>query len=150
MTNHDYDVVVTPPTERIETDLASVSLSSLFLQALFEVSVEQDARRITFEVNLPEWLQAFTVLLNEGTGTRIDELLLLSGERFVAENAADEIRIAVFDLVTNQTVSLALSREHANTLHAKLVCKLQSSADRAAGRHLEISDIDQVTRYPSG
>ena len=150
MTNHDYDVVVTPPTERIETDLASISLSSLFLQALFEVSVEQDARRITFEVNLPEWLQAFTVLLNKGTGTRIDELLLLSGERFVAENAADGIRIAVFDLVTHQTVSLALFREHANTLHAKLVCKLQSSVDRAAGRHLEISDIDQLALYPSG
>ncbi len=145
MTGDDLDVIVSSPKERIVTSGTAVLLDSLFLQSTFEISVELEAKRTSFEINLPEWLITFSSFLKDHNQMSFRAELLLSGERFEAKRLDNLIQVMVFDLVGSQSTWLTLTQVQAKILHAKLLAKLREAVDRAAGRHLEIADMSRVT-----
>lgn len=144
MNRDKFVISIRGPNERIETERSSVSLNMLFLQSMFDISVKLDDQRTTFSVNLPEWLVAFSDLLNDADNEPKEKLLPLSGERFVGYNRGGRVRVRVFDTSNMKTTWLDQTRDEAMILHEALLNHLQRSVDCAAGRHLEIEDIGRL------
>lgn len=138
------DVVVSAPDEVIQTTRSSVTLDMLFLQSVFEVSLEYELRRITFEINLPEWLLALTDLLNEGHECQIERMLDLSGEKFIGALSNEQCFLTVFDRVTSELVQLSFGIPSARMLHLKLLGSLRQAVTAAAGWELPVSDIHRL------
>ena len=144
MMDGEVDVVVLAPVERIVAAEGIVSLRNIFLQRMFEIVITQDGKRMSFEVNLPEWLEAFSKFLREKSPTSIELPLVLSGDRFEAQRHDGGVRIRVFDLKSSRSRWLGLTHAQATEFHAKILAELCAAVDRSAGRHVEISDLDRV------
>lgn len=144
MTDGKVDVVVVAPVERIVAAEGVVSLQNIFLQSMFEIVITQDGKRTSFEVNLPEWLEALSKCLREKGPPDIVLPLILSGDQFVAQRHAGGVRIRVFDLISRRSTWVELNSANAVNLHAKVLAELCAAVDRSAGRHLEISDLHRV------
>lgn len=138
------NIKVTPPNEKIVTNVINVSLDEVFLQKMFSVEVDIKKHTLKFLVNLPEWLLALTAFLNSEARWRFDTQLLLSGEHFVAIHEDDEIKIKIFDLNQMKIDWLFLTMKEAIFLHSKLISELIDAVRVSAGRELQIRDIDRL------
>jgi hypothetical protein len=130
--------------EQIVVTEGTVGLQNIFLQNMFDIVVVQDGRKVSFEVNLPEWLEALTNFLRVKGLSSTKSPLVLSGDRFEAQRADGDVQIRVFDLQCNQTTWLRFTDAQAENFHAKLLAELCAAVDRAAGRHLDIVDLVRV------
>lgn len=144
MTEGDIDVIVSAPDEKIVTSGGRVSLQNIFLQRMFEISIHQDEKSVSFDVNLPEWLEALTKFLRQTNESTAQLQLVLSGEQFEARRLDGGLQIRVFDRKSSMSTWLTLSHAQARQFHAKLVAELCAAVDRSAGHHLEILDLDRV------
>ena len=144
MIDADVDVIVSAPVEQIVVTDGTVALQNIFLQRMFDIVVVQDGRKISFEVNLPEWLEALTNFLRVKGLSSINSQLLLSGDQFEALRADGVVQIRVFDLQCNEITWLRFTDAQAENFHAKLLAELCAAVDRAAGRHLDILDLARV------
>lgn len=144
MTEGDIDVIVSAPDEKIVASGGRVSLQNIFLQRMFEIAIHQDEKSVSFDVNLPEWLEALTKFLRQTNESTAQLQLVLSGERFEARRLDGGLQIRVFDRKSSMSTWLTLSHAQARQFHAKLVAELCAAVDRSAGHHLEILDLDRV------
>jgi hypothetical protein len=144
MIDADVDVFVSAPVEQIVVTEGTVGLQNIFLQNMFDIVVVQDGRKVSFEVNLPEWLEALTNFLRVRGVSSMKSPLVLSGDRFEAQRADGVVQIRVCDLQSNETTWLRFTDAQAENFHAILLAELCAAVDRAAGRHLDIEDLARV------
>ncbi len=122
-----------------------VILQNIFYHDYFWIAVENGDRKLKFEVNLPEWLLELTAFLKtKNQDMSYKKNMLLSGENFVAEWKNGGVKIKVFDHNNMKAEWLDLTHEEANLLHSRLVCELISAVDKAAGKPMQIRDLDRL------
>ena len=134
------NIEVIYPDQRIVTKGDSVSIHRIFLQNEFTLTVELGDRKITFDVNLPEWLLTLSKFLNSDAKS-IRELMTLSGSRFQAEKHKGGCKFLVYDLSRRESHWLDLNFEEVTMFHARLVCELIAAVKNAADRSLKIDEL---------
>ena len=70
--------------------------------------------------------------------------MTLSGDNFIADKLNGLRRIKVYDHNQMQLNWLTLSEDEAKLLHARLVCELIETVEKAAGKPLKIRDLDSL------
>lgn len=139
-------ISVRPPEDaKLIWNPDGVLLQNIFNHDYFWVLVEKDGSEIKFEINLPEWLTQLTRFLKEtGEVLSYKKNMTLSGDNFIADKHNGLRRINVYDHNQMQLDWLTLSEDEARLLHARLVCELIETVEKAAGKPLNIRDIDNL------
>jgi hypothetical protein len=140
----DLEVLVEPPLGKIVTRGRPIEISNVFMQDEFALRLLLSGQVFTWNVTLPEWLEALTLLLNMKGDSEVRRLLTLSGEHFVARKNGDNIAIKIFDTDLKKELFVDLTTSQAKMLHAEIAESLVRTVRKAMDSHVEILGLETI------
>jgi hypothetical protein len=114
------------------------------MQDEFALRLLLSGQVFTWNVTLPEWLEALTLLLNMKGDSEVRRLLTLSGEHFVARKNGDNIAIKIFDTDLKRELFVDLTTSQAKMLHAEIAESLVRTVREAMDSHVEILGLETI------
>ncbi|MFO0475923.1 MAG: hypothetical protein ACK52K_12310 [Alphaproteobacteria bacterium] len=144
MNDKDLEVLVEPPLGKIVTRGRPIEISNVFMQDEFALRLLLSGQVFTWNVTLPEWLEALTLLLNMKGDSEVRRLLTLSGEHFVARKNGDNIAIKIFDTDLKRELFVDLTTSQAKMLHAEIAESLVRTVREAMDSHVEILGLETI------
>lgn len=137
-----FPLEVIAPKAKILVRDGKVVLGSFFIHDEFVVHIKIGSKDYTFEIDLPEWLEALTYFLNADC-TEYKTILLVSGEKFEVKKDNDTLSIRVFNKLSGKGEFLTLSDAETRYLHKMLRSSLETTVEQSAGQPVEIIGIDK-------
>lgn len=144
MNDKDFKVLVEPPLGKIVTRGRPIEISNVFMQDEFALRLLLSGQVFTWNVTLPEWLEALTLLLNMKGDSEVRRLLTLSGEHFVARKNGDNIAVKIFDTDLKKELFLDLTTSQAKMLHAEIAESLVRTVREAMDSHVEMLGLETI------
>ena len=144
MNDKDLEVLVEPPLGKIVTRGRPIEISNVFMQDEFALRLCLSGQVFAWNVTLPEWLEALTLLLNMKGDSEVRRLLTLSGEHFVARKNGDNIAIKIFDTDLKRELFVDLTTSQAKMLHAEIAESLVRTVREAMDSHVEMLGLETI------